>query len=409
MSDDVISRPRVPRAAATILVLCFAAALCEGFDVQIAGVSAAGISREFHPGPGALGWFFSAANIGLMLGAIVGGRLSDRIGRKRVMVVSLAAFGLFALATSLAPDMRILTLMRLLTGLGLGGCMPALYAATAGARGGSPRGGDIATTYIGFPLGGTIASLVAIVLPADHWRQLFLIGGLAPLAAATVMAIFMPADRPQAATPAVGDKMGTRRALGELFAGRLAQTLTLWLGMFLAVLTLHLMLNWLPLLLQGQGLTKSQAALAQVGFNIGGSAGALLIGRLLDTRVRRLAVIANVVALPLILLLLAQVHGPAAAAVAIPLGGLVLALQVVLFSIAGALYLERVRGTGLGAAVGVGRVGSITGPAFAAVLLASGGSSVQVLIGLLPIVIVAGICALALAWRAPAGQVLATH
>ena len=410
MSASVISKAPVARSAVLILSLCFAAAICEGFDVQIAGVSAAGISREFHPGPSALGWFFSAANIGLMLGAIVGGRLSDRIGRKPVLVVSLAVFGLFALATTLAPDMRVLTLMRLLTGLGLGGCMPVLFATAAGARGSSPRGGDIATSYIGFPLGGAIASLIAVVLPVDHWRQLFLIGGLAPLVAAAAMAAFLPATAGlQGAQAGPAPPRDTRRDLQELFGGRLAQTATLWIGLFLAVLTLHLMLNWLPTLLVAQGLTKSQAALAQLAFNVGGSAGALLIGRLLDTRARRVAVSFNLVALPAILLTLAAIHGPAAGALAILLGGSVLALQVVLFSVAGAIYAERIRGTGMGAAVGVGRVGSITGPAFAAVLLASGGSSVQVLMGLLPIVIVAGICAAVLTWRAPAREVLATH
>ena len=409
MTASVIPRPQAARHAAVILSLCFVAALCEGFDVQIAGVSAAGISRELHPGPGVLGWFFSAANVGLLIGAVIGGRLSDRIGRKPVMIVSLGVFGLFSLATMLASDMQALTTIRLLTGLGLGGCMPALIAAAAGARGSSPRGGDIATSYIGLPLGGSIASLVAVVLPADHWRQLFLIGGLAPLAAAAAMAALMPAAPPRGASSGPAEKAGALEALRELFGGRLAQTATLWLGLLLAVLTLHLMLNWLPLLLQAQGLTKSQAALAQVGFNVGGSAGALLIGRLIDTRARRLSVIVVVLSLPAILLLLAEIRGPATAALAIVLGGSVLALQVILFSIAGALYPERLRGTGLGTAVGVGRIGSISGPAFGAVLLASGGSSVQVLIGLLPIAAVAGICAAALAWRAPEAETLAPH
>src|SRR6185437_10586194 len=103
--------------------------------------------------------------------------------------------------------------------------------------------------------------------------------------------------------------------------GRLAQTATLWIGLLLAVLTLHLMLNWLPLLLVAQGLTKSQAAMAQVGFNVAGSAGALLVGALLDTRARRWAVSVNLVALPAILLALAVIHGPATAALAALLGG----------------------------------------------------------------------------------------
>ncbi|MGZ3376207.1 MAG: MFS transporter [Phenylobacterium sp.] len=406
MSASAFQRPQAARSAGLVIGLCLTAALCEGFDIQIAGVTAAGIGHEFRPNPAALGWFFSAANIGLLIGAVVGGRLSDRVGRKPVLIASLLLFGAFSLASSLAPDMRALTVIRLLTGLGLGGCMPNLIATAAGARGGTPRGGDIGVSYIGMPLGGSIASLIAFALPPDHWRLLFIVGGLAPFVAAAAMAIFLPSGPVQAARTAGAD---TLQDLRELFGGRLLQTATLWIGLFLAVLTLHLMLNWLPSLLVAQGLTKSQAAMAQVGFNIGGSAGALLVGRLLDTGGRRPAVILNLMALPAILLALAAIHGPATAGLAIALGGSVLALQVILFSVAGAIYAERIRGTGVGAAVGVGRVGSITGPAFAAVLLASGGSSAQVLMGLLPIVIVAGLCAAALTWRPPSAQVLATH
>jgi AAHS family 3-hydroxyphenylpropionic acid transporter len=394
------------RSAALIIGLCFLGALCEGFDIQAAGVAAAGVRHEFHPSPGTLGWFFSSANVGLLIGAIVGGRLSDRLGRKPVLIASLMAFGLFSLLTSTAWDMPSLTVIRLLTGLGLGGCMPNLLATAAAARGASARGGDIAMTYIGMPLGGSIASLVAVVLPTDHWRQLFIVGGLTPFAAAAAMAVLMP---PPPKSPDVRPTARTLQDLRELFAGRLTQTALLWIGLFLGVLTLHLMLNWLPLLLIAQGLSKDQAAMAQIGFNVGGSAGALLVGWLMDTLGRRLAVTVNLAALPAILLLLARTHGPAAAGLAILLGGSVLALQVIFFSVAGSVYAERIRGTGLGTAVGVGRAGSVTGPALAAVLLASGGSSTQVLIGLLPIAIVSGLCAAALSWRATPQGELATH
>ncbi|HZZ69220.1 MAG TPA: MFS transporter, partial [Phenylobacterium sp.] len=385
-------RPHASPAAGLILGLCFAAALCEGFDIQAAGVSAPGIAREFHAAPSALGWFFSSANLGLLIGAVIGGRLSDRLGRKPVLVASLGLFGLFSLATALASDMQGLTFIRLLTGLGLGGCMPNLIAVAAGARGEAPRGGDIAISYLGMPLGGAVASLVAVLVPSEHWRQVFMVGGLTPLATAVAMLALLPASlgRPQPSPEAAAEAGPS--ALSELFGGRLVQTATLWVGVFLGVLTLHLMLNWLPLLLQAQGLSKSQAALSQIGFNVGGAAGALLIGKLMDTDSRKPAIVLNLIALPAILLLLAAIHGPTAGGLAIVLGGSALALQVVLFAVAGSLYAERVRGTGLGVAVGVGRFGSIVGPALGAVLLASGGSSGQVLVGLFPIALAAGLC-----------------
>ena len=402
MATPALAKSEAIDAAALILGLCFLTALCEGFDVQAAGVSAGGIAREFHVAPGALGYFFSAANVGLLIGALIGGRLSDRVGRKAVLIGSLGVFGLFSLATAFAGDIQGLTLVRLLTGVGLGGAMPSMIATAAGVRGGMPKGGDIAFTYIGMPLGGAVASLLVVFLPSEHWRQVFIIGGVTPLLTALAMAIFLPAvlSRPAAVGPtATGAQVS---ALKELFgAGRLPRTLVLWIGFFLAVLTLHLLLNWLPLLLTAQGLTKSQAALAQVGFNIGGAAGALTVGRMLDTRLRPLGVMIVAVALPAVLLSLALIHGPATAGLAIILGGAILALQVILFSVAGAFYPEHIRGTGLGVTIGVGRTGSITGPLLAGILLAAGGSSVQVLMGLLPMAVVAGVCALVLAWRSP--------
>ena len=404
MAASAVPKSEAIPSAGLILALCFLAALCEGFDVQAAGVAAGGIAREFHPPPGVLGWFFSAANIGLLIGAVIGGRLSDRIGRRVVLIGSLTIFGIFSLMTAFASGMQGLTVVRLLTGLGLGGTMPNMIAIAAGVRGGMPKGGDIAFTYIGMPLGGAIASLLVVFLPVEHWRQVFVIGGVTPLLTAAGMALFLPAvlNRHTAGpTPSAAQVSASRELFGD---GRLPRTLVLWTGFFLAVLTLHLLLNWLPLLLTAQGLTKSQAALAQVGFNVGGAAGALTVGRMLDTRLRSLGVALSVIALPAVLLSLALIHGPATAALAIMLGGAILALQVILFSVAGAFYPEHIRGTGLGVTVGVGRTGSIVGPLLAGILLAAGGSSVQVLMGLLPMAVVGGACAAFLAWRAPTGD-----
>src|SRR5438034_11656650 len=110
------------------IFFCFLAALCEGFDVQAAGVAALGLSRTFTPTPQQLGLFFSAGNAGLLVGALIGGRLADRFGRKSVLVCSIGIFGVFSLVTSLAWSMESLTWMRVLTGLGLGGSMPNLIA-----------------------------------------------------------------------------------------------------------------------------------------------------------------------------------------------------------------------------------------------------------------------------------------
>jgi len=108
-------------AAHRTLWLCFLICLCEGIDLQAAGVAAGGIHAEFHADAAYFGYFFSASTLGLFVGALFGGRLSDRIGRRSVLLASVCAFGLFSLLTPLAWDLGSLTWARLFTGLGLGG------------------------------------------------------------------------------------------------------------------------------------------------------------------------------------------------------------------------------------------------------------------------------------------------
>lgn len=403
MTSASTTAPAPAGSGALILGLCFLAAACEGFDIQAAGVAAPGVAHAFHVAPKALGWFLSAGNIGLLAGAAVGGWLSDRLGRRSVLIASLLLFGLFSLATASAQDLIWLTAFRMLTGLGLGGAMPNAIAIAADYGGTSPRGGHIATSFFGMPMGGVVASLLTVALPPDHWREVFVMGGVTPLVTAAAIALFMPpaTGRPLAAPD--GRAAGVDGVLDTLFGGgRAGRTLMLWTAFALMALALHLMLNWLPLLLQAQGLSKVQAGLAQVGFNLGASAGSIAVGHLMDTRWRRSVIAVTVVAAPVLLVLLAAMHGPAIIGLAVILGGSVVTVQVILYAVAGALYPQAVRGTGLGAGVSASRVGSIAGPAFASALLAAGGSAAQVLTGLLPIVIVGGVCVLALGWRKPA-------
>lgn len=392
------------RARVTVL-FCFLAALCEGFDIQAAGVAALGLSRAFTPTPEQLGLFFSAGNVGLLLGAIVGGRAADYLGRKTLLVGSLALFGVFSLATSQASSVESLTWMRALTGVGLGGSMPNLIALAAEVSGAQARNARVATTYIGMPIGGAIASFLVLLIAVDQWRWVFALGGITPLLIAAAMAMWMPASPPVSrSTPADREAASARSgALRELFgSGRLAHTLLVWVGFFLMQVTLQIMLNWLPLLMQSRGLAKGAVAAAQIGFNVGGAAGALLLGILLDTRRSRISIGATVLALPVVLLLLANAPAVSAPVIglAMLLGAGVLALQIILYGVANHLYPSSVRGAALGAAVAAGRAGAIAGPAFGAFLLSTGRSSQQVLIGVLPIAIICGLCVATLGWRA---------
>jgi MFS transporter, AAHS family, 3-hydroxyphenylpropionic acid transporter len=387
-------------ALARTVALCFLVALCEGFDIQAAGIAAAGLRHELHPSPQVLGLFFSAIGAGLFLGALIGGRTSDLVGRKPVFVASIVAFGICCLLTSMAPDMLSLIGARFLTGLGLGGAMPNLIAVATDASGPSHRSGSMAAAYVGLPLGGVVASLFVSALPLDSWRLVFQVGGIAPLVLVPLIIRYLPATRRDA--DGVPEAHLRATAMQVLFGeGRTTTTGLLWVAFFLIVLTLHLMLNWLPLLLMGRGLSGNYAVLSQAAFSVGSALTGLAVGTLLDSRWKRMAIAVSVVALPAILLVTATCPPWAGLLIALAflLGGSITSEQIIILAEIGARYDIASRGTATGAAVAVGRVGSLVGPLVAGMLLAAGRSPGQVMIGILPIVLVGGASVALLGWR----------
>jgi len=406
-------------ATATI-VCCVLGVFCEGIDLQAAGVAAGGIIPEFKPGAGQLGNFFSAGTLGLFLGAVAGGRVSDAIGRKRVVITSIILFGLFSLLTALARDMQTLSWARGLTGLGLGGALPNLVALVNESSASNRRSANVALAYSGAPFGGAVASLISLSIAPSHWRWIFITGGVVPLIMAPIMIAKLresPAfERLRDArisaggAPArSGDDPGRAGVLAIVADGRAVPTLLLWVSFFLGLLMLYLLLNWLQTLLVGIGLTKPQADAALVAFNVGGGLSALLMGQVLEGRWRAAGILATFVALPALVWLLSRAPPQPGLTVLIvfALGCAVLAAQAFLYAVAPACYPTSIRGIGVGAAVAIGRIGSIVGPKLAGILKAAGHGYSQLMTDLLPIVVLGSVTAIALAWYTRRGSMSA--
>lgn len=396
--------------AATV-VACIGVAFCEGFDLQAAGVAAGGIVGEFRPTPEQLGTFFSASTLGLFAGALVGGRLSDSFGRKSVLICSLVLFGLFSILTAAAHDIHALSWARLLTGAGLGGVFPNLIALVSESSSLRRRSANVALVYSGMPFGGAIASLVSMISASEQWRLIFIVGGVTPLCLAPLLYFVVREStdfrRASAAVPgAAGFDIGTSPRTGSFVAiftgGRAAPTLPLWISSFLVLLTLYLILSWLPLLLVGSGFAKSEAAGVQIAFNVGGALGALGIGPLLESRARNPSIVAAFVAVPLLILLLSRAPAQLAVVTLIvfAVGAAILAAQSFLYATAPRCYPTLIRGVGVGAAVAIGRVGSIVGPKLGGALKAAGYGSSQLFAGILPLVVLASVAGLWFAWQA---------
>ena len=390
----------IPGRTVTIL-FCFLTALCEGIDLQAAGVAAAGIGAEFKPTADQFGTFFSASTFGLFLGALIGGRLADSIGRKKVLVASIGLFGLFSLLTACATDVQFLIWARALTGLGLGGALPMLLALVTESSATKQRSASVAIVYAAMPLGGAAVSLLIMLIASSQWRTIFVVGGVLPLLLAPLMAIALPESAAFQREQRAKETLRAGSVTALFAAGRARRTVLLWASFLLELLLLYLLLNWLPTLLISDGFTRVEAAGAQIGFNLGGVLSAILIGYLLGGRLRHRATITVFVLLPLLLVLLAKAppHFTVVALAVFVLGCAVLAAQAFLYAAAPVVYPTRIRGIGVGAAVAFGRIGSIIGPKLGGMLKAAGHGPSQLLMDLLPIVIVGSVCSLWLAWE----------
>ncbi len=371
--------------------LCLLVAMLEGFDLQVAGIAAPTLKPALGLEPAALGWFFSASTIGLLFGALAGGRLSDRYGRARVLAWSVAGFGLGSLLTAAAGDAGWLIAARGFTGLGLGGALPNLLALTAENAAPGRERRAVALLYCGVPVGGAAVSLAGAAV-GPQWWILFVIGGIAPLALAGWIYRVLPPD---------SERDGQRDSLpigDALFGdGRLLPTLLLWVSFFATLIILYLVLNWLPSFLIDLGLGAGTAFLAQLAFNIGGIVVCASVAAMLDGRRGWLVALGAFSAIPLLLLATARVDsGGSAIFLAFVLGGAVLVTQSHLYALAPGLYPEAGRGTGVGGAVAAGRFGSIAGPLLGAYLLAAGDGTGAVLRGIVPVAVIAGTAAIAL-------------
>ncbi|MFA8324613.1 3-(3-hydroxy-phenyl)propionate transporter MhpT [Burkholderia ubonensis] len=396
MDTTVAARP----AVATTLGLCFAIALLEGLDLQSVGVAAPRMAHEFGLTVSQMGLAFSAGTFGLLPGAMLGGWLADRIGRKRVLIASVCLFGLLSIATAQVSTFAMLVAVRALTGLGLGGAMPNLIALSSEAVDARSRSSAVAVMYCGIPFGGMIASLIGVLLAGDtEWRHIFYVGGVGPLLLAPLLLALLPESRAFLDVSASG---AARPGVAHtLFGGaRTGTTLALWLSYFCTLIVLYFLLNWLPSLMAGKGLARSQAGIVQIFFNIGSGLGVLGIGMSMDRMRPSRVVVGMYAGIVLSLAALAIAPGLVWLSVAAFAAGMfVVGGQSVLYALAAMYYPTAMRGTGVGSAVAVGRLGSVVGPLAAATLLAAGRSAPMVIGASIPVTLVAAVAALVLIRR----------
>ena len=421
-------------SAALTIGLCFLVAVLEGFDIQAIGVAAPKLGAELKLAKDVLGEALAASNIGLVVGAVIGGWLADRIGRKTVLISAVLAFGAFTLLTMYSNGFEMLFAARLGAGLGFGAALPNIMALAAEVAKPGKRGSTGTLMFCGMPVGGGTVALISWQGVHLDWRTLFLLGGLSPLILAPLLFVLMkePARNPDtersgftwqwlglvpvyAASWAILHYIGGLPGAGSigqtaiwlallptvitgymavhrkaLFGeGRTLPSVFLWVTFFPTLLILYLVLNWLPTLVIAKGF-KAEASQASVWFNFASVAGALILGRLVDRfGVRWPLIIAYLGLIGTLFALAAATDFTAIMVLSGGLGFFLLGANYALYGAAAAFYPQAIRGRGAGAAVGWGRIGAVCGPLLGGFLLQGGSSAGSVVSAMTPFAVIA--------------------
>lgn len=374
-----------------IFALCFLIVLFDGFDTAAIGFIAPSLLQEWGIARPMLAPVLSAALFGLAVGALSSGPLADRFGRKRVLLLAVLLFGAACLASAYAGSLESLTVLRFITGIGLGAAMPNAVTMMSEYSPERLRSTITNLMFCGFPLGAAFGGLLAAwLIPAFGWRSVLVVGGVAPLVLCLFILLLLPEsvrhlasragselqvrailrriapraddiDRVDISPPSrpEGTKAGLRLVLSRPF---LSGSLALWIAYFMGLVIFYALVNWMPILFKDAGLDPKTATLVASLFPLGGI-GTVLFGLLMD-RFEPNRVIAIGFALTAVAVYaIGQAGGQVGwlVFVVFAAGALMNTSQSSLPALAASYYPTEGRATGVAWMMGVGRFGGIAG------------------------------------------------
>jgi len=366
--------------------------ILDGVDNQLLGNAVPSLMKEWSLTRGAFSMALAASPFGMMFGGVIGGLLGDRIGRRTALLFSMLSFAVLTLAISTVNGIMLLSVLRFFAGLGLGGAMPNAAALASEYVPRRQRPFAVTLTIVCIPLGGTLAAfLSARVLPAYGWRTLFMLGGIIPIVLAVLLFRILPEsprylasrrerwgeliavlrkighDIPSDATfvEAGGTQVQKSKAsIRDLFVPDFRRdTLGLFGSFFFCLLVNYVGILLLVATLTGAGFTQPAASNALGWWNIGGVAGAIVGALIIQRFGSRLTMLGlSAVAIASAFIVAAMPIDPQSMSLLlmlILLGGTLNAVQTTMYALAANVYPTEIRGTGIGTAVAVGRIGNV--------------------------------------------------
>jgi AAHS family 4-hydroxybenzoate transporter-like MFS transporter len=422
---SIIDEAPVSRLQIVTMVLCGIVAILDGFDTQAIAFVAPVIAHEWGLKTASFGPVFGAGLLGLTVGALVFGPVADRVGRRSVIISSTMLFGVFSVLTPAAGAAGALIAVRFFTGLGLGGAMPNIIALTSEYSPVRRRATLVTLMFCGFPLGAVLGGLISAPLMARFgWHAVFYAGGIIPLFLAPVLIWLLPesirylsakGERRQALhallskidpgavqqLQSISEEVELENDAKSALVSRLFRekrgsgTILLWIVFFSNLLILYFLINWLPILLQEAGLPIERAVVGVAALNAGGIVGGLGLGWLCD-RTRPTRVLRVAYALAAILVgVLGFATGTSVAGVMLLIfltGVFVIGAQFCMNALAASFYPTPIRSTGVGWALGIGRIGSVVGPVVGGLFIGLGWSTPSIFLATAAPAVLAAVC-----------------
>ena len=382
------------------ITICFLMNVLDGMDVLVVSYCAPMIAEDLNLGPKTLGFVFSAGLIGMAIGAIFLAPLADRFGRKKLILASALIMGLSVLLTAFSETILELIIMRLISGLGIG-CMLATTAALTSENVlNNSKDFWVSLVISGYPVGAVVSGYVAAaIIPSYGWESMFVLAGLTTLITIPLIFFFVSESpqfylkkqpdgalekvnrilikmnfKPLDNLPEIGLIKSNNSLVSQLFSNKYKiSTLQLWAALFFAFGCLYFLISWIPKLATDAGLSIELAIYAGTIFNVGAFFGIILQGYF-SSKIGLKKTIS--IFLFLTFLLMASfklfVDTDILLLIYFLLGFSLQGGFVGLYAVAARLYPTEFKTTGVGWAIGMGRVGGILAPLIGGFLISIG-------------------------------------
>lgn len=394
----VIDEAKFNKFHFNVLFWCALVIIFDGYDLVIYGVVLPSLMKEWGLTPIQAGALGSYALFGMMFGALIFGPLSDKIGRKKVIMITTIIFSGMTFINGFATTPEQFGICRFLAGLGIGGVMPNVVALMTEYMPKKTRSTLVSVMFSGYSVGGMSGAYLGMhLMPSFGWQAVFWVAGI-PLLLLPILWWALPeavgfliqskrnaeaAKFLQRVQPGLqcssSDELyyptgkGSGGALSSLFRdSRLLSTLMFWVSFFCCLLMVYALGSWLPKLMNQAGYDLKNSLLFLLVLNLGAVAGAIGGGWVADKfhlrRVLTLMFVVAALSIGGLGFLPKESQGLLYLVIAVA-GACTIGAQILLYAYVAQYYPLAIRSTGIGWASGVGRIGAISGPMLGGFLL----------------------------------------